>query len=136
MDLTPWVVEASDAWTPITLALVILGLIAAIIYQVIRPLRTTSDGESSPGTIWSFCLFFWASFLKPHTGDGNAYQQQMALESFYKSQASVYDATRKRLLRGREEMLAIVAAQLEHRHKTGRRGPNQPNKPIWVDVRT
>lgn len=38
-------------------------------------------------TAYSYGRFFYASFLKPHTGDGNG-GQQGALESFYKAQAS------------------------------------------------
>ncbi|RYF38724.1 MAG: class I SAM-dependent methyltransferase, partial [Cytophagaceae bacterium] len=48
----------------------------------------------------------------------------------YKAQASIYDATRTRLLQGREDMLALVAAQAKYRQKTGQ----IPSKPIWVDM--
>ena len=37
-------------------------------------------------TFTSFCKFFYASFLKPHTGDQAGQGQQAALESFYKAQ--------------------------------------------------
>lgn len=73
--------------------------------------------------------FAYSCFLKPHTGDGTGNQQD-ALESFYSSQASIYDATRSKLLQGREDMLAIVAAQVKYRRETGQIA----NKPIWVDV--
>lgn len=73
--------------------------------------------------------FVYACFFKPHTGDGTGSQQD-ALESFYKSQASIYDATRSRLLQGREDMLALVAAQVKHRQGTGQ----ATTKPIWVDI--
>lgn len=73
--------------------------------------------------------FAWNCFLKPHTGDGSGSQQD-ALESFYKTQASFYDATRSRLLRGREDMLGLVAAQLKQQQQAGK----LPRKPIWVDV--
>ena len=33
-----------------------------------------------------FYKFFYASFLKPHTGDGTVTGQQAALESFYEAQ--------------------------------------------------
>lgn len=46
-------------------------------------------------------------------------------------QADVYDATRRRLLRGREDMLALVAAQLEFKAKDNDCGHV---KPTWVDV--
>lgn len=51
-------------------------------------------------------------------------------ESFYKAQADVYDATRTRLLRGREDMLGLVAAQLKHRCEAG----SISQRPVWVDV--
>ncbi|OCH86134.1 S-adenosyl-L-methionine-dependent methyltransferase, partial [Obba rivulosa] len=76
--------------------------------------------------------FFYACFLKPFdhssTSDGKATSQQAALESFYRSQAGIYDATRATLLRGREDMLRLAASQLKHRAIQG-----QP-KPIWVDI--
>jgi len=78
-----------------------------------------------PGTLQSYFRFIYGSFLKPHTGDGNGSQQE-ALESFYKSQAEAYDTTRTALLRGRDDMIELVAAQLKN--KTFAR------KPVWVDV--
>ncbi|KAH7319979.1 hypothetical protein B0I35DRAFT_478274 [Stachybotrys elegans] len=91
---------------------------------------TKQDDPSNP--LRSFFLFFYSSFLKPHEGDSRGSQQD-ALESFYKTQAGAYDATRTFLLRGREDMLKLAAAQLESKvgqvstttNKTGR---------IWVDV--
>ncbi len=123
--------------------LAIVGLVFTIAFQA------SKDTSESPSAFRSFCMFFYASFLKPHTGDGELTGQQAALESFYKAQviilialrhfkltmglcqANVYDATRKRLLRGREDMLALVAAQL--RFKAERDGYG-PTKPVWVDV--
>lgn len=76
-----------------------------------------------------YIKFAYASFLKPHTGrpDGG---QQSALESFYSAQASVYDATRKQLLHGREDMLGCVAAQL----RLPLRRPEGDRKPVWFDI--
>ncbi|KAJ9194895.1 hypothetical protein DTO164E3_7099 [Paecilomyces variotii] len=79
--------------------------------------------------IWTYLKFAYASFLKPHEKGGNG--QQQALESFYKTQASVYDATRSRLLRGREDMLGLLAAQLKL--KSEKQGA-KAQKPIWVDI--
>jgi betaine lipid synthase len=76
-----------------------------------------------------YAQFAYSCFFKPHTGDGTGNQQD-ALESFYKSQASVYDATRTRLLQGRQDMLALVAAQVKYRVETGQ----IDHKPIWVDI--
>ena len=73
--------------------------------------------------------FAWNCFLKPHTGDSNRNQQD-ALESFYKTQAGIYDATRSKLLDGRQNMLGLVAAQIKYQVQAGQLS----RKPIWVDV--
>jgi betaine lipid synthase len=78
-----------------------------------------------PEIVLSYAKFFYACFLKPHSGDKNGNQQD-ALESFYKAQAQVYDTTRGRLLHGREDMLGLVASQLKQQEF--------PTKPVWVDV--
>lgn len=72
--------------------------------------------------------------MKPHQGDAKGTQQD-ALESFYKKQAGAYDATRKVLLRGREDMLALVAAQLRSKADSTPT-TRATSKPIWVDVRS
>ena len=79
--------------------------------------------------IHHYSTFVYSCFLKPHSGDGTGNQQD-ALESFYKSQASIYDATRNRLLQGRQDMLALVAAQVRYRRESGQIA----QKPIWVDI--
>jgi betaine lipid synthase len=78
-----------------------------------------------PETTIAYAKFFYSCFLKPHTAKGES--QQDALESFYKAQAAAYDTTRKRLLHGREDMLAMVAAQVKQKAYN--------SKPVWVDVR-
>lgn len=88
--------------------------------------------SQNPGLFKSFFLFFYSSFVKPHQGDAKGTQQE-ALESFYKTQAGAYDTTRKILLRGREDMLALVAAQLEAKAKLAPTSSNTPKR-IWVDV--
>jgi betaine lipid synthase len=51
----------------------------------------------------------------------------------HKWKADIYDITRKRLLSGREEMLAMVAAQLKF--QLGKEPAGKPSqKPIWVDI--
>ena len=55
---------------------------------------------------------------------------ELAQESFYKAQASVYDDTRVKLISGREDMLGLVAAQLKHRAEAGLIS----QRPVWVDV--
>lgn len=123
--------------------LAVIGVVFAFAFQARK------DGCESPSAIRSFGTFFYACFLKPHTGDSNGTGQQAALEGFYKAQvtyddedvfpeltlshdqADVYDATRRRLLRGREDLLCLVAAQLEYKAKGNGCGHV---KPIWVDV--
>lgn len=68
--------------------------------------------------------------MKPHSGDDSS-GQQAALESFYKVQADVYDASRKKLLCGREDMLALLAAQLKFQAEEGAWSRSGP---IWVDI--
>lgn len=84
----------------------------------------------SPNLLKSLWLFAYSCFLKPHSGDAK-YNQQDALESFYKGQAGVYDTTRKALLKGREDMLALAAAQLKTRAKES--GSSRKRR-VWVDV--
>ncbi|KAF2115984.1 hypothetical protein BDV96DRAFT_492393 [Lophiotrema nucula] len=111
----------------ITIALCIVGLFLATIFLVaFKPKGTPGQDRS---TLQAYLKFFYACFVKPHTGDGSGNQQD-ALESFYKAQADVYDATRHRLLRGREDMLGLVAAQLKHRTEAGLIS----QRPVWVDI--
>jgi len=108
----------------------------AIVFLVVALLAYLSFGftdfksDKAGDAVKHFAQFAYSCFFKPHTGDGSGNQQD-ALESFYKSQANIYDATRSRLLQGREDMLALLAAQVKHRVATGQI-PNK--KPIWVDI--
>lgn len=90
-----------------------------------------SINNGAPGLAKSLLIFVYSCFLKPHAGDGKDTQQD-ALESFYKTQAGIYDRTRRALLKGREDMLALVAAQLEAR--AGKPEGKKNTKRIWVDV--
>ncbi|KAF8740185.1 hypothetical protein AX14_008370 [Amanita brunnescens Koide BX004] len=80
--------------------------------------------------IFVYLKFIYANFLKPHDKSGGQGQQH-ALESFYKTQATVYDATRRRLLRGREDMLGLLAAQLNYKIKNN---DLARRKAVWVDI--
>ncbi|KAI1634889.1 hypothetical protein F4809DRAFT_665011 [Biscogniauxia mediterranea] len=107
--------------------------VVLIVGSCLSTLLTKKGKKSDDVTIlYSLWLFFYSCFLKPHDGDCKGTQQD-ALESFYRKQAGAYDATRKALLKGREDMLALAAAQLEYR---GRRNDKAPmnNRRIWVDV--
>ncbi|CAK7198564.1 hypothetical protein SEUCBS139899_001227 [Sporothrix eucalyptigena] len=102
--------------------------------------------DRQPSLVRSVLLFCYSCFIKPHRSNAKGKgTQQDALESFYETQAGVYDVTRKTLLKGREDMLALVAAQLAHRgavegrlskkDKKDKKTPEAaPTKRIWVDV--
>lgn len=92
-------------------------------------MKSAKDNDN-PSLIRSLWLFAYSCFLKPHDGDAK-HSQQAALESFYKGQAGAYDATRKALLKGREDMLALAAAQLTHRAKVS---VEEKKRRVWVDV--
>ncbi|KAH7552752.1 hypothetical protein BM1_08703 [Bipolaris maydis] len=115
-----------DPFHQLTLTLCIIGLFLAAVFAI--ALRPKSKGQE-PSTVEAYLKFIYGCFLKPHTGDGSGSQQD-ALESFYKAQAEVYDATRTRLLCGREDMLGLVAAQLKHRAEAGLIS----QRPVWVDI--
>lgn len=117
----------ADPITQISFATVCL--IVIVIAYVALSFTELSLQRKAYNTVCQYGMFAYSCFLKPHSGDGTGNQQD-ALESFYKSQASVYDATRNKLLQGRQDMLALVAAQVKHRRETGQ--INQ--KPIWVDI--
>lgn len=111
------------------------GITATVLSSLyIFPLFSSSGkANEAPGLVKSFLLFFYSCFVKPHQG-GTKGTQQDALESFYKKQAGAYDATRKVLLRGREDMLSLVAAQLQAK-ANGTVAGDGKTKRIWVDVR-
>ncbi|KAE8443270.1 hypothetical protein EG329_002058 [Mollisiaceae sp. DMI_Dod_QoI] len=118
-----------DPHTQIIFAGATIVVLIGIIFTATLHSPKKEDDEN-PSAFNSFLRFFYASFLKPHTGDvGNG--QQDALESFYKAQAGVYDATRKSLLRGREDMLGLVAAQMVQKAAKER---THDTKRIWVDI--
>ncbi|ROW07858.1 hypothetical protein VMCG_03487 [Cytospora schulzeri] len=98
--------------------------------HVFACIYSETANDEAPGLTKSLILFAYSCFLKPHGGRGKGTQQD-SLESFYKTQAGVYDSTRGTLLKGREDMLALVAAQLEAKAK--KTGGNIDER-IWVDV--
>ncbi|CAK7274790.1 hypothetical protein SEPCBS119000_006354 [Sporothrix epigloea] len=94
--------------------------------------NASKTDDRPPSVVRSVLLFCYSCFLKPHRS-GSKGSQQDALESFYETQAAVYDVTRKALLKGREDMLALVAAQLKHRWTADAR-KDSVDKRIWVDI--
>jgi betaine lipid synthase len=75
--------------------------------------------------------FAWCCFLKPVRGSS----QSENLDSFYTAQADIYDATRTALLKGRETMLQLAAAELKARYEITPTSPTMMKRPrIWVDM--
>lgn len=112
----------------------ILGVTIFSLYALTRSLGTPSqDGNQKPGLVRAVLVFCYSCFIKPHSS-GSSDTQQAALESFYSKQKDVYDTTRKALLRGREDMLALAAAQLLVKAKKSEKASEK--KRIWVDVRS
>ena len=91
------------------------------------------NSDDGPGLFKSLLLFCYSCFIKPHKRSSNGSQQDH-LESFYATQATIYDKTRKALLHGREDMLALVAVQLQFKARNSQDEASR-KKRIWVDVR-
>jgi betaine lipid synthase len=106
-----------------------VALFAIALLQLTQ--KRNGDNGEDQGLFRSLILFCYSCFLKPHPVEAKATQQE-ALEAFYSGQASIYDSTRKTLLKGREDMLALVAAQL--RVKAEKCGASSGAGHIWVDV--
>ncbi|KAJ0417139.1 hypothetical protein BJY00DRAFT_325812 [Aspergillus carlsbadensis] len=105
-------------------AFFVFALVAIVLFAASRKRKIDLNQGA-----FSYLKFIYANFLKPHDKGGSG--QQDALESFYKTQATVYDATRKRLLRGREDMLGLIAAQVKYKLENK---DLQAGKAIWVDI--
>jgi betaine lipid synthase len=113
-----------------------VGIASVVLFAVgLSRLSMTSqdedDGEENPGPLKSILLFCYSCFFKPHSSYNG--DQRDALENFYSGQARVYDSTRKVLLQGREDILALAAAAL--RFRAEKDGRSAPKRRIWVDVR-
>ena len=67
---------------------VLLALFAVIVLAAAFSFITIARPEQLkvPRSLTTFARFFYASFLKPHSGDDAVTGQQAALESFYKAQ--------------------------------------------------
>lgn len=77
--------------------------------------------------------FIWNCFLKP-LGKSHDNQSQV-LDAFYAGQADVYDTTRTHLLKGREDMLQLLASHLKAQPAGITRAGGAAAKPkIWVDI--
>jgi betaine lipid synthase len=74
--------------------------------------------------------FAYNCFIKPLGHHAN--DQSERLDAFYKGQADVYDTTRTHLLKGREDMLQLLASHLKAQPTAPLRGGAKPR--IWVDI--
>ncbi|KAK4867749.1 hypothetical protein LT330_006698 [Penicillium expansum] len=104
-------------------AVLVFALVGLVLLVSSQHIKVANTGAGP------YLKFIWANFIKPH--DKKAGGQQDALESFYKTQAAIYDATRRRLLCGREDMLGLVAAQLKYKINSKE---VKAGKAVWVDV--
>lgn len=126
-SLTPSILLLKDPHAQIIAVGVAITVVVGVIFVISFAVQK-KDTEEKPSFLLSLLRFCYACFLKPHDGDGLG-GQQAALESFYKAQAGVYDATRTRLLCGREDMLGLVAAQLQEKASE-----KSEKRRVWVDV--
>jgi betaine lipid synthase len=109
-----------------------VAFFAAGLLQLYTKPSSIQNSDDGPGLLKSLLLFCYSCFIKPHNATGNGSQQDH-LESFYATQATIYDRTRKALLHGREDMLALVGAQLQFKGRNSLKG-DAKRKRIWVDV--
>ena len=79
--IRPFEWPPDSAHLPLFVALFSLGLLAGS--YIILPCLLSNTSRQLQG----FFRFFYASFVKPHSGDDDG-SQQGALESFYKAQVS------------------------------------------------
>jgi len=75
--------------------------------------------------------FAYSCFLAPI---GHSSEQKNRLDAFYSSQATIYDATRARLLKGREEMLRLTASHLQDQVTKRQTRGEKAKKLVWVDI--
>ena len=90
MDIPSFVhIDGRDRLIPSFQQFSIFLAFFAVIVLAIGVSFTTIAGlkrYQAPHSLRTFARFFYASFLKPHNGDGAITGQQAALESFYKAQ--------------------------------------------------
>jgi hypothetical protein len=103
----------------------IIAGFATIIFSIVAVLFYRAQNVSR------LIQFAWCCFFKPVKGSS----QSDRLDSFYTLQADIYDATRTALLKGRETMLQLAAAELKARYEVTPSSPNLMRQPrIWVDL--
>lgn len=128
----PFSLAVGPSYIYIKLAAATLGALLWLYSIVKSSQKECRRNGQSPGLFRSFMLFFYSCFVQPHK-HGRTNNQQDSLERFYKKQATGYDATREFLLRGREDMLALAAADLKAKDASVAVDESS-GKHIWVDV--
>ncbi|KAJ3553141.1 hypothetical protein NM688_g3775 [Phlebia brevispora] len=88
-----------------------LSILAAVFWRHVQP----------------YLIFAWMCFFRPIGKKGE--DQRARLDSFYQGQADVYDATRTRLLRGRNTLVRLCAAHLRQM-----KAENTGKPLVWVDI--
>ncbi|ORY82611.1 hypothetical protein BCR37DRAFT_410004 [Protomyces lactucae-debilis] len=83
--------------------------------------ETTQQGTGGLRTVLTFAYYCFIKPLGKHAGQGDR------LDRFYAGQANVYDKTRTTLLKGRETMLSMLAAEIKERKMLGK-------GLVWVDI--
>lgn len=84
LDLPTWSVPFKVEHAQIfTVACIVLGV---VILVFVVAFQSSKDSSKPPGALRTFAKFFYATFLKPHAGNGAESGQQAALESFYRAQ--------------------------------------------------
>ncbi|KAI1906834.1 hypothetical protein LOZ12_004010 [Ophidiomyces ophidiicola] len=123
-------VLALHAHAALYLKLAASALLISAFVVLVFALGTRSPKAAGNGPLLPYLTFFYANFLKPF-GASEGRGQKHALEGFYKTQANIYDSTRRRLLRGREDMLSLLAAQLSFQAEQSK---DQKKGFVWVDI--
>ncbi|GAA6037709.1 hypothetical protein JCM8097_002300 [Rhodosporidiobolus ruineniae] len=126
--LLPLAVAGALAWQfePLRLHLTSLTQHAALSGYLLGATIALVALSAFAGPLAVALQFAYNCFLRPL---GKTTSQQGRLDSFYEGQASIYDKTRAKLLRGRTTMLRLSAAHLREQR---RRNPNK--RLVWVDI--
>lgn len=75
-----------SSMSPVSYILLVVVAISLLLVGSIFMILSAPNTSTKSNGLVTYARFFYASFLKPHTGDGADTGQQAALESFYKAQ--------------------------------------------------
>ena len=84
-DSSPGWPSYKEQLFPVLKTFCALSLLAFILVGFLALLEHSRKSNA----VVNFAKFFYASFLKPHSGDGEVTGQQSALESFYRAQVGL-----------------------------------------------